>query len=45
MAITIEPVFEFETGNMIVQEENIIITENGNEIITNRSSKEIPLIK
>ena len=45
MAITIEPVFEFETGNMIVQEENIIITESGNEIITNRSSKEIPLIK
>ena len=45
MAITIEPVFEFESGNMLVQEENIIITESGNEIITKRAPKEIPIIK
>ena len=45
MAITIEPVYEFESGNMIVQEEDIIITEDGNEVITTRSPKEMPLIK
>ena len=44
MAITIEPVFEFESGNMLVQEENIIITESGNEIITKRAPEEIPII-
>ena len=45
MAITIEPVYEFESGNMIVQEEDIVITEDGNEVITRRSPMEIPLIK
>ena len=45
MAITIEPVYEFESGNMIVQEEDIIITEDGNEVITTRSPKEMPLVK
>ena len=45
MAITIEPVFEFESGKMLVQEEDLIITEDGNEVITTRSPKEIPLIK
>ena len=45
MAITIEPVYEFNNGNMIVLEENIIITEDGNKIITKRADKEIPVIK
>ena len=39
MAITIEPVYEFKSGNLIVQEENIIITEDGNEILTARSPR------
>ena len=45
MAVTIEPVFEFENGNMIVIEENIIINKDGNELITKRAPKEIPIIK
>lgn len=45
MAITIEPVYEFESGKMLVQEEDIIITEDGNDIITTRSPTEIPIIK
>ena len=44
MAITIEPVFEFESGKMIVQEEDLIITEDGNEVLTTRAPKEIPII-
>ena len=45
MTITIEPVFEFESGKMIVQEEDLLITEDGNEILTSRAPKEIPIIK
>ena len=30
---------------MIVQEENIIITEDGNELITKRAPEKIPIIK
>ena len=45
MTITIEPVFEFESGKMIVQEEDLLITEEGNEILTSRAPKEIPIIK
>ena len=45
MTIAIEPVYEFESGNILVQEEDIVITDTGNEIITKRSSKEIPIIK
>ena len=45
MTITIEPVFEFESGKMIVQEEDLLITEDGNEILTSRAPQEIPIIK
>ena len=45
MTIAIEPVYEFESGNILVQEEDIVITETGNEIITKRSPKEIPIIR
>ena len=45
MTITIEPVFEFESGKMIVQEEDLLITEDGNEILTSRAPQEIPKIK
>ena len=45
MTLAIEPVYEFESGNILVQEEDIVITETGNEIITKRSPKEIPIIR
>ena len=45
MTLAIEPVYEFKSGNILVQEEDIVITETGNEIITKRSPKEIPIIK
>ena len=45
MTLAIEPVYEFKSGNMLVQEEDIVITKFGNEIITKRSSKQIPIIK
>ena len=45
MTIAIEPVYEFKSGNILVQEEDIVITETGNKILTKRSPKEIPIIK
>ena len=45
MTLAIEPVYEFKSGNMLVQEEDIVITASGNEIITTRSPNEMPLIR
>ena len=45
MVLTIEPAMEYGPGKMIVHEENIIIQQDGAELITKRAPKEIPVIK
>ena len=44
MIIAIEPCLEYAPGVMLVQEENILITKNGFEILTSRTPKKIPII-
>ena len=44
MIITIEPCFEYGNKKMLVQEENILITRKGYELLTSRTPKKIPLI-
>jgi Xaa-Pro aminopeptidase len=44
MVITLEPGMEFESGKMMVHEENIVITEDGAEMLSKRASAEIPLV-
>ena len=45
MVLTIEPAMEYAPGKMIVHEENIVIQQDGAELITKRAPKEIPVIK
>ena len=45
MVLTIEPAMEYAPGKMIVHEENVIIQQDGAELITKRAPKEIPVIK
>ena len=45
MVLTIEPAMEYAPGKMIVHEENIIIQQDGAELITKRAPREIPVIK
>ena len=45
MVLTIEPAMEYAPGKMIVHEENIIIQQDGAELITKRAPKEIAVIK
>jgi len=44
MIITIEPCFEYKPNRMLVQEENILITNKGYERLTTRTPKKIPII-
>lgn len=44
MIMTIEPGLEYSPGKNIVHEENIVITEDGCELLTKRASKEMPVI-
>ena len=44
MVLTIEPGIEYEPGKMIVQEENIVIRDDGPELLTRRAPRELPLI-
>ncbi len=44
MVITLEPSMEYKAGKMIVHEENILITENGCELLTTRTPKSFPII-
>lgn len=44
MVMTIEPGMEFAPGKMIVHEENLVITEDGCELLTRRASGEMPVI-
>jgi Xaa-Pro dipeptidase len=44
MVITIEPGMEYESGKMIVHEENIVITANGAELLTRRAPRKMPIV-
>jgi Xaa-Pro aminopeptidase len=44
MVITLEPGMEFASGKMMVHEENIVITENGAEMLSKRTAAEMPII-
>ena len=44
MIITIEPCFEYSHKKMLVHEENILITNDGYELLTSRTKSDIPII-
>ncbi len=44
MILAIEPSIEIENGLILVHEENILITENGNRLLTSRTPKELPIV-
>ena len=44
MIMTIEPGMEYAPGKNIVHEENLVITEDGYELLTRRASIEMPVI-
>ncbi len=44
MIMTIEPGMEYRPGKMIVHEENLVITEDGCELLTRRAPREMPVI-
>ena len=44
MIMTIEPGIEYAPGKNIVHEENLVITEDGCELLTRRASIEMPVI-
>ena len=44
MVMTIEPGLEYAPGKMIVHEENLVITEDGCELLTRRATREMPVI-
>ncbi len=44
MVMTIEPGMEYLPGKMIVHEENLVITEEGCELLTRRAAREMPVI-
>jgi len=44
MVITLEPGMEFETGKLMVHEENILINDTGAELLSKRAAAELPII-
>jgi len=44
MVITLEPGMEFETGKLMVHEENILITDSGADLLSKRAAAELPVI-
>ena len=44
MIMTIEPGMEYAPGKMIVHEENLVITEEGWELLTRRAPRQMPVI-
>lgn len=44
MVMTIEPGLEYAPGKMLVLEENVVITEHGCELLTQRAPEEMPVI-
>jgi len=44
MVITLEPGMEFETGKLMVHEENILINDTGAELLSKRAAAALPII-
>ncbi|WP_323795121.1 Xaa-Pro peptidase family protein [Nisaea sp.] len=44
MVLTLEPGLEFAPGKMMVHEENIVIREDGAELLTRRAPLELPVV-
>ena len=44
MVITIEPGMSFAPGKVMVHEENVVITEDGAELLTHRAPPEMPIM-
>ena len=44
MVLTIEPGMAYAEGRMLVHEENIAIGEDGNELLTRRAPREMPVL-
>jgi Xaa-Pro aminopeptidase len=44
MVMTIEPGLEFAPGRMMVHEENVVVTEDGCDLLTRRACLELPII-
>ena len=44
MVLTLEPSLALSGGKMMVHEENILLTEQGAELLTNRAAKQMPII-
>ncbi len=44
MVMTIEPGMEFAPGRMMVHEENVVITEDGCELLSKRAAPEMPVV-
>jgi Xaa-Pro aminopeptidase len=45
MVMTIEPGMEFAPGRMMVHEENVVVTEDGCDLLTRRAWPEMPVIE
>jgi Xaa-Pro aminopeptidase len=42
--MTIEPGMEYALGQMLLHEENVVITEDGAELLTRRAPRAMPII-
>ena len=45
MVLTVEPSAMFGSGNILVHEENIVITKSGARLLSRRAPREIPVIE
>ncbi len=45
MVMTIEPGMAYGDGKMLVHEENVVITEDGCELLTRRAARDVPVIR
>jgi len=44
MIITLEPSIELDKNKILVQEENLLITENGYKLLSTRTPEKLPII-
>jgi Xaa-Pro aminopeptidase len=44
MVLTLEPGMTFAAGKVMVHEENIVVREDGPELLTRRAAPELPVI-
>ena len=45
MVLTLEPGMTFAPGKVMVHEENIVVREDGAELLTRRAAPELPVIR